>query len=160
MNRVGILYVILIVLAYGVAWRRDREKTRLSLAAAGRSLRSMVPILAAIFALVGLFEVFLPPALIERWLGAASGTTALLAGGLLGAVAIGPPAAAFPLAGTLLQSGAWPPAVAAFIVSWLLVGIVTLPFEASVFGVRFALVRNSLCLAAALAIGLLIGVVL
>lgn len=160
MNGVGIAYCLVIAALYLLALRRDPARARRSLQAAGRSLRSLVPLLVAVFALVGLFEVFLPPALIERWLGAASGTASLLAGGLLGAVAIGPPAAAFPLAGSLLQAGAWAPAVAAFIVSWLLVGIVTLPFEASVFGLRFALVRNSLSLLAALAIGLLIGALL
>ena len=160
MSTVGSLYLVLIALAYLVALRRDRAKARRSLQAAGRSLRSLIPLLVAVFGLVGLFQVFLPGPLIEHWLGAASGGVALLAGGLLGAIAIGPPAAAFPLAGSLLQAGAWAPAVAAFIVSWLLVGIVTLPFEASVFGPRFALVRNTLCLLASLAIGLLIGVLL
>lgn len=160
MTPVGYVYLALIGLVYLVALRRDRTKAWQSLQAAGRSLRSLIPLLLAVFGLVGLFEVFLPRPLIEHWLGAASGGVSLLAGGLLGAIAIGPPAAAFPLAGSLLQAGAWAPAVAAFIVSWLLVGIVTLPFEASIFGPRFALVRNSLCLAAALAIGLLIGALL
>jgi len=160
MNPVGPIYLLLIGGVYLVALRRDRDKTLRSLQAAGRSLRSLVPLLIAVFGLVGLFEVFLPRDLIEQWLGAASGGIALLGGGLLGAIAIGPPAAAFPLAGSLLQAGAWAPAVAAFIVSWLLVGIVTLPFEAAVFGPRFALVRNTLCFAASLAIGLLIGALL
>jgi uncharacterized membrane protein YraQ (UPF0718 family) len=159
-NDVGFVYLITIALAYLGAFRADAGRARRSLQAAGRSLRGLIPLLLAVFGLVGLFQVFLPPALIERWLGSASGTAALFAGGLLGAVAIGPPAAAFPLAGSLLQAGAWAPAVAAFIVSWLLVGIVTLPFEASVFGPRFALARNGLCLAASLAIGLLIGALL
>ena len=160
MHNVGYFYLALIGLAYLVAFSKDRHKALASLKTAGRSLRGLIPLLLAVFGLVGLFEVFLPRPFIEHWLGAASGGVALLAGGLLGAVAIGPPAAAFPLAGSLLQAGAWAPAVAAFIVSWLLVGIITLPFEAAVFGPRFALVRNGLCLAASLAIGLIIGALL
>ena len=99
----------------------------------------------------------MPPQRIEAALGAASGWRALLVGGLVGAVAIGPPVAAFPLAGSLLDAGAWAPAVAAFIVAWISVGVVTLPFEAQVFGWRFALARNGLTFVAALLIGLIVG---
>ena len=49
-------------------------------------------------------------------------------GGII--ISIGPPLAAYPLAGSLLDAGAWPPAIAAFILSWISVGIITLPFEA------------------------------
>lgn len=157
MHAVGLVYLVLIAFAYGVCFRIDRARASESLRVGARSLLKLVPLLVAIFALVGLFQSFVPPELIERQLGAASGWAALLTGGLLGAVAIGPPLAAFPLAGTLLDAGAWPPAVAAFIVSWVLVGVVTLPFEAEVFGIRFALARNALSLVAALVIGLLIG---
>ena len=81
----------------------------------------------------------------------------LLIGGLVGAIAIGPPLASYPIAGSLLANGAWPPAVAAFIMSWISVGVVTLPFEASIFSWRFALLRNGLTLIAALFCGLLLG---
>lgn len=158
MNAVGLTYFILIVCAYGVCFRLGRAKSLESLRVSARSLGKMVPLLVAIFSLVGLFQVFVPPEIIEGQLGAASGWAALLAGGLFGAISIGPPLAAFPLAGSLLDAGAWPPAVAAFIVSWVSVGVVTLPFEAGIFGIRYALVRNGLSFVAALLIGLMMGV--
>jgi len=157
MNALAPVYLTLIVLAYLFLQRRDRSKTRQSLHTAWQSLVKMLPLLAAIFALIGLFQVFVPPALIEQRLGEASGLMALLMGGGLGAVAIGPPLAAFPLAGSLLDAGAWPPAVAAFIVSWISVGVLTLPFESEVFGFRYALLRNLIAFVSALLIGLLIG---
>jgi uncharacterized membrane protein YraQ (UPF0718 family) len=52
------------------------------------------------------------------------------------------------------------PAVAAFIVSWVLVGVASLPFEAKMFGWRFALLRNSLSFVIAMGIGLVMGWVL
>lgn len=151
------IYLILIVLAYLWLWRRSPEKTRKSLRVAGNSLLKMAPLLAAVFGLIGLFAVFIPTTLIEKWLGDASGWTALFTGGLLGSVAIGPPVAAFPLAGSLIDAGAWPAAAAAFVVSWISVGIVTLPFEAEVFGARFALARNLIAFFVSLVIGLVIG---
>jgi uncharacterized membrane protein YraQ (UPF0718 family) len=154
---VGLIYLLSILFAYLLTFWRSPEKARQGLKIARFSLLRVMPLLAAVFLLIGLFEVYLPSVLIERWLGAASGLTALLCGGAAGAVAIGPPLAAFPLAGSLLHAGAWPPAVAAFIVSWISVGVVTLPFEASVFGARFALLRNGLGFIVALLIGFLVG---
>ncbi|ALC18246.1 hypothetical protein DSOUD_3532 [Desulfuromonas soudanensis] len=159
MTNVGLTYLLLIVITYGVLFRISPGRTRQSLAVAGQSLGRLFPLLIAVFALIGLFQVYLPPEAIQQRLGAASGWSALVSGGLLGAVAIGPPVAAFPLAGSLLAAGAWPPAIAAFIVSWVSVGVISLPVEAEVFGLRFALARNGIAFLAALLIGLLVGVV-
>jgi len=160
LNDVGIVYLFLISAVYVILSRRNAPKSRQSLTVAWKSLVRLLPILVAIFALVGLFEVFIPQAWISARLGEASGWVSLLTGGLLGAVAMGPPVAAFPLAGSLLDGGAWPPAVAAFIVSWVSVGFVSIPFEAQIFGIRFAFLRNTLTFASALLVGWLIGVLL
>ncbi len=157
MNNVALIYLILITVAYTLLFRRSPEKTRQSLKVAQNSLVKLAPMLIAIFGLIGLFQVFIPAELIQRWLGASSSGMSLLIGGLIGAIAIGPPVAAFPLAGSMLDAGAWPPAAAAFVVSWISVGVITLPIEVEVFGLRFALARNAIAFASALLIGLLIG---
>lgn len=157
MTSVGLFYLVLVAALYAFFYRRSSERTVQSLRAAGKALQTMAPLLIGIFGLIGLFEVYVPPQLIERWLGATSGLTSLLIGGAIGAVALGPPAAAFPLAGSFLQAGAWPPAVATFIVCWVSVGVVSLPIEAHVFGWRFALTRNAVTFVAALLIGLIVG---
>ena len=160
MLTVGLIYLALITAVYLALSRCNRPKTIESLQVAARSLRMQLPLLVAIFGLVGLFQEFLTPEQVQQTMGAANGLISLLLGGLLGAVSIGPPLAAYPLAGSMLDAGAWPPAVAAFIVSWISVGIVTLPFEASVFSLRFALLRNGVNFGLALLIGLLLGIFL
>ena len=160
MVKVGFVYLTLIGSAYLVLLLIDRQKTRQSLKIAGQSLVKLLPLLIAIFGLVGLFQEFLPPELVTQWLGESSGVVGLLIGASAGAVAIGPPLAAYPLAGSLLDAGAWPPAIAAFILSWISVGIITLPFEAQTFGSRFALLRNGISFLAAMVSGLLLGVLL
>lgn len=157
MFSVGFLYLAAILIIYVVAGRISPDKTRQSLRVARSSLWRVLPLLVAVFTLIGLFQTFFPPDIIQNWLGETSGKASLLIGGLAGALAIGPPLAAFPLAGSLLDAGAWPPAIAAFIVSWISVGVISLPFEASVFGSRFALARNSLAFLSSLLIGLLAG---
>jgi uncharacterized membrane protein YraQ (UPF0718 family) len=153
----GLVYLIVVAALYLIGFRKDAEKGRKSFIAARSTLWRMVPLLLAIFALIGLFQEFVPPEMIHAWLGAENHFLSLLNGGLVGAIAIGPPVAAFPIAGSFIDTGAWPPAAAAFIVSWVSVGVVTLPVEAHVFGWRFALWRNLITFFAALLIGLLIG---
>ena len=153
----GLAYLLLVTLAYLWSFRRDKPKTQVAIKTGARALINILPLLLAIFALVGLFQEFLPPNMIESILGKGNRFLSLLLGGLLGAVAIGPPLASYPIAGSLLAGGAWPPAVAAFILSWISVGIVTLPFEAKIFSWRFALVRNTLTFFTALLSGLILG---
>jgi len=153
----GLIYLVLVTLLYLLAFRRNPQKGHTSLLAARQTLFRMAPLLLAIFALIGLFQEFVSTDVIQTWLGAENHFLSLLNGGLIGAVAIGPPVAAFPIAGSFIETGAWPPAAAAFIVSWVSVGVVSLPVEAHVFGWRFALWRNLITFIAALLIGLLIG---
>jgi uncharacterized membrane protein YraQ (UPF0718 family) len=153
----GLIYFVLISLLYLLAFKKDVDKGCQSLLASRQALWRMAPLLLAIFALIGLFQEYVPPELIRNWLGAENRFLSLLNGGLVGAVAIGPPVAAFPIAGSFIDTGAWPPAAAAFIVSWVSVGVMTMPVEAHVFGWRFTLWRNVITFIAALLIGLLIG---
>jgi uncharacterized membrane protein YraQ (UPF0718 family) len=157
MLKTGFLYLVIVALLYAAGFKKDAVKSRQSLKAAGQTLYRMAPLLLSIFALIGLLQEFVPAEMIYTWLGARNRFLSLLNGGLIGAIAIGPPVAAFPIAGSLIRSGAWPPAAAAFIVSWVSVGVMTLPLEAHVFGWRFALARNAVTFISALLIGLIIG---
>ena len=56
----GLIYLILITLLYLVVFRKAPEKGRQSLLAARQTLWRMIPLLLAIFALIGLFQEFVP----------------------------------------------------------------------------------------------------
>ena len=157
MIQTGFIYLSAVTVLYILGFNKNVEKGQKSLHCAGQTFLRMVPLLLSIFALVGLFQEFVPAEMVRSWLGSRNQFLSLLNGGLIGAVAIGPPVAAFPIAGSFLDTGAWPPAAAAFIVSWVSVGVVTLPVEAHVFGWRFALWRNIITFFAAIFTGLLIG---
>ncbi len=160
MLSVGVLYLVIIVCCYAFLWPIDRNKVLQSLRLSRQSLLKLLPFLMAIFGLVGLFQEYIPPELIARFLGKSSGLLSLLVSSFAGAISIGPPLAAYPLAETLLNAGAWPPAIAAFVFSWITIGIITLPFEATTFGIRFALLRNGISFMAAILCGLLLGLLL
>ena len=69
-------------------------------------------------------------------------------------------AIAFPLVGSLATLGAPPAALATFVTTLTMVGLVTAPMEISHFGRRFTLLRQGLSFAAAILIGLAMGVFL
>lgn len=160
MFSVGAIYLVIIICCYAFLWPIDRNKALQSLRLSRQSLFKLLPFLMAIFGLVGLFQEFVPPELITRFLGKSSGFLSLLISSFAGAVSIGPPLAAYPLAETLLKAGAWPPAIATFIFSWISIGVITLPFEAATFGARFALLRNGISFIAAMLCGLILGLLL
>lgn len=78
-----------------------------------------------------------------------------LVGAVVGSIAAGHPLASYLLGGELLKSGVSLIAVTALIVSWVTVGIVQLPAEILILGARFALYRNAVCFASAVAIAFL-----
>lgn len=65
---------------------------------------------------------------------------------------------AFPLAGTLLRSGATAMTISAFITTLVMVGVVTAPMEIKALGKKFTMLRNGLGFVAALAIAGIMGV--
>ncbi len=160
MLKIGLIYLVIIGSCYLILALKNRSKTIQSLIVVKKSLFKMIPFLLAIFGLIGLFQEFVPPATISAFFSRTEGPVALVISTIVGAISIGPPIAAYPLAQTLLQSGAWPPAVAAFIFSWISIGIITLPFEASIFSLRFAVLRNSISFVAAMLAGLALGLLL
>ena len=122
----GLVYATVMLIVYAYIARTRPGVAGKAAKGGAKQLGSIAPTFLAVFGLVGLFQVFVPPALIDRWMGAASGAQSLLVGATVGSVAAGPPPTAFPIAAGLLESGAWMPAVAAFIVSWVLVGVASL----------------------------------
>jgi uncharacterized membrane protein YraQ (UPF0718 family) len=156
----GLVYVVVMLVVYAYVARTRPGVAGKAAKAGAKQLGAIAPTFVAVFGLVGLFRVFVPPELIQRWMGDSAGALSLLVGAGVGSLAAGPPPTAFPIAAGLLESGAWMPAVAAFIVSWVLVGVASLPFEATLFGWRFALLRNGASFLAAMAVGLVMGWVL
>ncbi len=155
--------VIINVLALGClvgAFFRDRTRCLHALAIAARSFLKVLPMALTVVVLVGLLLGFVPGGLISRTIGRESGLIGVLIAAAVGAVLYIPSIVAFPLAGSFVRSGASVGAVAAFITTLTMVGLVTLPLEAELLGKRLALSRNAMSLVLAVAIALIMGVIL
>jgi uncharacterized membrane protein YraQ (UPF0718 family) len=138
---------------------RDRARTRAALLNAGRSGLGLLPPLLILTAAVGLTMSVIPASIIARLFQAHGAVGFFLLAGL-GALLTIPAPIAYPLAGSLHDMGASLPALASFITTLTMVGILTSPLEIRAFGRRFTVIRQSLSLLLALLIGALMGVLL
>ncbi|MFP4363677.1 MAG: permease [Spirochaetia bacterium] len=139
---------------------KSREKTKKACKVAGKAFLKTAPSLLAILGIVGLTLGILTPETIENWVGAEAGFTATIIAAVVGAVTLIPSLVAFPLAGSLLRSGATVMTISAFITTLVMVGIVTAPMEIKILGKKFTLLRNGLGFLGALIIAGVMGLVL
>lgn len=151
---------VLWILAAGwlaFSFLKNREKTKNALGFSWKLFRGMaLPVLLTVWA-IGLLLAFLTPQVIARTIGPESGAWGVLAAAVLGSVVLIPAFIAFPLAGAILNQGASISAVAAFVTTLVMVGVLTAPLEAKFFGWRFTLWRNGLSFVFALAIAFMMG---
>jgi len=101
------------------------------------------PMLIAVILFSGLFEVFITPEMLASLFSGQAFYDTLI-GTISGGISVGQPFISYLIAGELLNSGMSYYAVTAFILSWVTLGVVQLPYEYSLFGGRFTLTRNIL----------------
>lgn len=116
----------------------------------------VLPVLVGVMGLAALATAAWPPGFIAEVVPMRGAPGALLGAGV-GGVAAGHPLTSYVLGGEFLGAGAGLAAVTAFVVSWVTVSLVHLPAEAAVLGLRFALWRNGIAFAFAIAIGYLVA---
>ena len=106
-----------------------------------KSLFGMIPILLGTILLVSLVSTFFPA---NSYAKLFSGNIFLdpFIGSLAGSILAGNPITSFIIGGELLQSGISLIAITAFLVSWVTVGIISLPSEGFILGKKFAIIRN------------------
>jgi uncharacterized membrane protein YraQ (UPF0718 family) len=107
------------------------------------SFGSMLPMILGVVGLVGLFQALITPELMRSFF---TGNVLYdtLVGTVVGGVAAGQAVVSYIIGGELLKEGISMYAVAAFVLSWVTLGVVQLPLEVEVLGLRFALWRNLL----------------
>ncbi|MEA1920629.1 MAG: permease [Campylobacterota bacterium] len=119
------------------------ERLKKMLKGTVKSLYSIAPMLLAVIGLVGLFESVVTQEMLQSLFTGDILQDTLLAT-LIGGVSVGQPFVSYIIGGELLKSGISLYAVSAFILAWVSLGLVQLPLEYSLFGVRFTLIRNLL----------------
>ncbi|WP_036225010.1 permease [Mesoaciditoga lauensis] len=155
-----VVYGAIVVLSYIYAFKKDKKGGKKAVKKSGVQFLKQLPMLITIFLLIGLFDKFVPKSMVMQVVGKGKGFLSLISSAAFGTIVMGPVSSAYPLGGILLEKGATITAVAVFLNAWVMVGFVTLPYEISIFGKRFTLVRNTLAFIGALVIGILTGLIL
>jgi uncharacterized membrane protein YraQ (UPF0718 family) len=101
----------------------------------------MVFVMPAVLVIMGLFTVWVPKEMINRYLGHGSGLRGMVIALLFGTLPTGPLYAAFPLSKGLLDKGASPANVFVFLAAWACIKIPQELVELQFLGWRFTLAR-------------------
>jgi len=150
---------ILAAVALIVSWRKDRGKTVQALQIAKKQFFNLLPIMLGIIGLIGLMLALVPREVIAGFFGNDS-PLGILVISLIGSIILIPAFIGFPLGASLIAAGASVTAVACFLTTVLMVGVITAPMEIELFGKRFTIWRNAVGLVTALVIGIIMGAIL
>lgn len=134
---------------------RKQIKLRIAILKTWKSFSMSIPIIITVLLFISFVQVVLPK---EEYSKIFVGNTFLdsFVGATLGSVSLGNPILSYIIGGEMLKDGVSLIAVAAFIISWVSVGITQLPIEAHFFGKKFAIVRNIAAFFGSMFIGILI----
>lgn len=110
-----------------------------------KNLMMIGPMLLSIIGLIGLFKTYITPQMLKTLFNG-SALHDMLVGIGIGSVSVGQPFISYLVCSELLDNGASFYGVTAFILAFVTLGILQLPLEFSVFGLRFTLVQNFLAL--------------
>jgi uncharacterized membrane protein YraQ (UPF0718 family) len=122
-----------------------------------RFLLEMASVLPAMFLLVGLFEVWVPRAVIERYAGRRSGAAAVPWMILLATLQAGPLYGAYPVAVSLWKKGCAPWNVFIYLGMFSALKIPLLTFEVSFLGWEFSLARTAVTIPVFTGLGIILA---
>ena len=156
----AVIYISLCAILCGFSFILDRKKTVAGIKKGLIMFRNMLPPFLNILILVSLLLYVIPPQVISHYMGPTSGAAGYAVAAVVGAIIFIPPFISYPIAAGLIQQGASYAVVATFMTTLIMVGILALPIEIRYFGRRVAIMRNALNFAAAIIVGLVIGLVM
>jgi len=120
----------------------NRKKTGKALMVAAKKLWKITPPFLTVLMGISIILYLVPQEAISNLLGGGENIAAVLSASLLGSVTFMPGPIVYPLCRILLDQGAAYSVIAAFSTTLMMVGILTFPMERSLFGWKFALMRN------------------
>lgn len=140
----GIFLYSVAVIAILISIKSDKEKTIKAISIAKVSFFKLLPTALSILTFVGVVLAVLDESAVLSLIGEDSGIMGVIGSLIVGSVTMIPSFVAFQMGGSLLESGAGYPQVAAFIASLLGVGVLVMPIEIKYYGKQFTFIRNAM----------------
>ena len=143
------------IFLYGLAFVVNPQQASQALSNAATTFLSILPLIIAVFCLVGLLHIWISRDHIVHLLGREGGLKSLVIAALCGTLLIGPAYIIFPLLMEIQKRGArW--AVVTIVLTSYAVKLQMIPIEAGFLGWPFTLGRALITIALAIPIGLLV----
>jgi uncharacterized membrane protein YraQ (UPF0718 family) len=153
-----IVLCFITVLILVLSFIRDVKKTMKGLKIMFKSFgRICIPLLIMLV-LVSVILYVIPEQMVTEYLSNGNRYANTLLASLIGSVTMLPGFIAFPLSGLLKDKNVAFMVISAFTTTLMMVGILTFPIEKEYFGVKVALLRNSISFIIALIIALATGI--
>jgi uncharacterized membrane protein YraQ (UPF0718 family) len=143
--------------AFLFSYIKDKQKTRMAIRKAFKSLENILPAMLVILMVIGVTMAWISPEVISALIGKSSGFLGVMIASILGSITLIPGFIAFPLAANLLKLNAGYTQMAAFISTLMMVGVVTFGMEKNYLGAGLALKRNLAAFVYAVLIAFVIG---
>ncbi|MBB6481848.1 hypothetical protein [Spirochaeta isovalerica] len=131
----------------------NRKKTGKAILSGAKKLWKITPPFLSVLMGVSVVLYLVPQEMISRTLGGSSNFASLITASLIGSITFMPGPIVYPLCRILVNQGVAYSIIAAFSTTLMMVGAITFPMEKSLFGWKFALMRNlvSYCIGLAIA---------
>ena len=146
--------------AFLISLYYSKSKSKMAVKKAIMKAIGLAPQIIIIIVAIGFIFAFIPPELIEAYLGGEFNIVQVMAAAIFGAILMIPSLIALPLAGSLVEAGASYTTIAAFITTLTMVGFVTIPVELKELGKKITIYRNVLAFIFAIIISFLMGVIM
>ncbi len=148
--------VFAVAALYAVAALASPERALQAASVALSTFVGVAPIIVAVFAGLGLVQVFVDKQAMARHLGDRAGLPALLVAAAAGTILVGPVFVIFPLLKTMRDHGTSWAIITTTLTAWA-VKLPMVPLEIGFLGWRFSLARMTLTLVTAVVMGALMG---
>lgn len=143
-----------------ISIKKDKQKTFSSIKMSSGMMKNIGGDIVATVLAIGLLLTLVPPSTLKEFLGNNNNIVSTVIFALIGCISLIPAFVAFPLAGSLMESGAGVMPIVAFITTLTMVGVVTFPLEKREFGLKFTIIRNGFSFLFAILISLIMGVII
>ncbi|MBN2405404.1 MAG: permease [Coriobacteriia bacterium] len=148
--------VFAVAALYAVAAFSSPAQAYEAASVAVKTFAGVAPIVIAVFAALGLMQVFVDKQAMARHLGERAGLPALLLAAAAGTILVGPVFVIFPLLKSMRDHGTSLSIITTTLTAWA-VKLTMVPLEAGFLGWKFSIARMVLTLSAAVVMGPLMG---
>ena len=151
-----IINLIVMLIWFGI-FLKDKGKGILAIRIGIKNVLEMIPFLLIIVGLIGMFSIYISPAVLETYLGGNSGIGGFIFVSLISSIMQIPGIMAVPIASTLYTSGVPVSITAVFLTASTMSSVFTLPLEIKYLGKKFAYTRIGLTYLLCIIVSLLTG---